>query len=47
MPIQWAIEEFDVVPDEAAALLYTKTRHKKLIFHLGQRSWSGDWHMGH
>ncbi len=38
MPILWAIEEFDV-PDEAAALLLdTKTRHKKLIFHLDQRS---------
>ncbi len=35
MPILWAIEEFDV-PDEAAALLDTKTRHKK--FNIPPRS---------
>ena len=44
MPILWAIEEFDV-PDEAAALLDTKTRHQKLIFHLGQRSI--EWRLAH
>ena len=33
------------VPDEAAALLDTKTRHQKLIFHLGQRSI--EWRLAH
>ena len=44
MPILWANRGV-WCPDEAAALLDTKTRHQKLIFHLGQRSI--EWRLAH